>query len=176
MLGNSIHPKRLLTAFRSVPRLGYLAAILCVLMACAALSAALFVPAAPLQAQNAGGSLRAHQGVASCAGSTCHGRSVADGTPVRQDELLRWQEESSPTGAHSRAYRAIVEPRGQAIVRRMGLDAAGVQRECLGCHATQGAVRVADGVDCEACHGNAAAGFPRTTPSAPATGAMSRRG
>lgn len=155
MLGNSIHPKRLSTAFRSVPRLGYLAAILCVLMACAALSVALFVPAAPLQAQNAGGSLRAHQGVASCAGSTCHGRSVADGTPVRQDELLRWQEESSPTGAHSRAYRAIVEPRGQAIVRRMGLDAAGVQRECLGCHATPGAVRVADGVDCEACHGNA---------------------
>jgi hypothetical protein len=66
---------------------------------------------------------------------------------------MRWQEESSPSGAHSRAWRVIQEPRGQAIVRRMGLDGAGVQRECAGCHATPGATRVSDGVDCEACHG-----------------------
>lgn len=66
---------------------------------------------------------------------------------------MRWQEESSPSGAHSRAWRVIQEPRGQAIVRRMGLDAAGVQRECAGCHASPGSARPADGVDCEACHG-----------------------
>lgn len=66
---------------------------------------------------------------------------------------MRWQEESSPSGAHSRAWRVIQEPRGQAIVRRMGLDAAGVQRECAGCHASPGSARPSDGVDCEACHG-----------------------
>lgn len=66
---------------------------------------------------------------------------------------MRWQEDSSPSGAHSRAWRVIQEPRGQAIVRRMGLDAAGVQRECAGCHASPGSARPSDGVDCEACHG-----------------------
>lgn len=133
-----------------------LAGALCLAMAAAAFTAALTLPTFPVQAQaSASGSLRAHMGVASCAGSTCHGRSVASGTPVRQDELLRWQEESSPTGAHSRAWRVIGEPRGIAIVRRLGLDSAGVTRECAGCHATQGAAHQADGVDCEACHGNA---------------------
>lgn len=66
---------------------------------------------------------------------------------------MRWQEDSSPSGAHSRTWRVIQEPRGQAIVRRMGLDAAGVQRECAGCHASPGSARPSDGVDCEACHG-----------------------
>ncbi|WP_068077040.1 multiheme c-type cytochrome [Novosphingobium lentum] len=155
MLDHSMSLRRFLTACRSVSRSGAMAIVVCVLMAAAALAAALFVAPAPLQAQGAGGSMRAHMGVASCAGSTCHGHSVGDGTPVRQDELLRWQEESSPTGAHSRAYRAIQEARGQAIIRRMGLDGAGVGRECLGCHTTTGAQKVADGVDCEACHGNA---------------------
>ncbi|MES2301572.1 MAG: ABC transporter permease subunit, partial [Pseudomonadota bacterium] len=125
----------------------------CLAMAGAALGASSLVNPAAVQAQSAGATLRGHQGVASCAGSTCHGRSAADGTVVRQDELMRWQEDSSPTGAHSRAWRVIQEPRGQAIVRRMGLDAAGVQRECAGCHASPGAARVSDGVDCEACHG-----------------------
>ena len=41
------------------------------------------------------------EGVASCAGSTCHGRIEGDGKVVRQDELSRWQEPSSPGGAHS---------------------------------------------------------------------------
>ncbi|MFZ5742219.1 MAG: multiheme c-type cytochrome [Pseudomonadota bacterium] len=124
-------------------------------MAGAALAVSAFVSPAPLQAQGAQSALRGHAGVASCAGSTCHGRSAADGPVVRQDELMRWQEESSPSGAHSRAWRVVQEPRGQAIVRRMGLDAVGVQRECAGCHASPGAARVADGVDCEACHGAA---------------------
>ncbi|MCW1381441.1 cytochrome c family protein [Novosphingobium sp. KCTC 2891] len=149
--------RRLLTACRTAPRGGLVAFALCFAMVGAAFAAAFAVSPAPVQAQNGapGGSLRAHQGVASCAGSTCHGRSVASGTPVRQDELLRWQEDSSPSGAHSRAWRVIGEARGQSIIRRMGLDASGVQRECAGCHASPGAARQADGVDCEACHGAA---------------------
>ncbi|MET0179844.1 MAG: multiheme c-type cytochrome [Novosphingobium sp.] len=143
-------------AVRSVPRSAAVAVAGCVAMALSALGAALLVVPAPLSAQQAAGEVRrAHTGVASCAGSTCHGRSIGDGTPVRQDELLRWQEESSPTGAHSRAYRVIREPRGQAIIRRMNLDEAGVRRECLGCHSAPGVARINEGVDCETCHGAA---------------------
>jgi hypothetical protein len=125
-------------------------------MALSAFAAAFLIAPSPVSAQQGSGEVRrAHMGVASCAGSTCHGRSIGDGTPVRQDELLRWQEESSPTGAHSRAYRVIREARGQAIIRRMGLDESGVRRECLGCHSAPGVARINEGVDCETCHGAA---------------------
>lgn len=141
---------------RAFSRSGVLAFGACLAMAGAALSASTLFGHDSVRAEAAAPALRGHTGVASCAGSTCHGRSVADGAVVRQDELLRWQEESSPTGAHSRAWRVVQEPRGQAIVRRLGLDAAGAQRECAGCHSSPGAARVADGVDCEACHGSSA--------------------
>jgi hypothetical protein len=68
---------------------------------------------------------RSFMGVASCAGSTCHGRSEANGKIVRQDELMLWQSASSPTGAHSRAWRVLTEPRGKAIAGRLGLGNAG---------------------------------------------------
>ncbi|MEC7623708.1 MAG: hypothetical protein VYA25_05950 [Pseudomonadota bacterium] len=32
------------------------------------------------------------EGVATCAGSTCHGRSEGNGAIVRQDEIASWQE------------------------------------------------------------------------------------
>lgn len=153
MLDNFLSIRRLGALLTAVPRSGAIAFAACLAMAGAALGASSLISPSAVQAQSAGATLRGHQGVASCAGSTCHGRSAADGTVVRQDELMRWQEDSSPTGAHSRAWRVIQEPRGQAIVRRMGLDAAGVQRECAGCHSSPGAARVSDGVDCEACHG-----------------------
>ena len=160
MRGISTLARPLVAALRSGARTPLLAGFACLAMALLALGTALALHPAPLSAQSADASevRRAHMGVASCAGSTCHGRSVASGTPIRQDELLRWQEESSPTGAHSRAWRVIGEPRGQAIARRLGLDSAGVVRECAGCHASKGAEKRADGVDCEACHGNAGAG------------------
>lgn len=155
MQGTSTSFAQARRAWRSFSRPAALAALLCLAIAMAAFAAALAFAPAPLRAESQAGSLRAHMGVATCAGSTCHGRSVASGTPVRQDELLRWQEESAPTGAHSRAWRVVMEPRGQAIARRLGLDGAGVQRECAGCHASQGAKALNDGVDCEACHGPA---------------------
>lgn len=153
--GISTRARLFSAAIRTLAKAPVLVAALCLAMA--ALGAALALPSAPLQAQSAAAEtpLRAHMGVASCAGSTCHGRSVPSGTPVRQDELQRWLEESSPGGAHSRAWRVIGEPRGAAIVRRLGLDSAGVMRECAGCHATQGSAHVSEGVDCEACHGDA---------------------
>ncbi|MGH6786124.1 MAG: multiheme c-type cytochrome [Novosphingobium sp.] len=110
----------------------------------------------------AGGAVAAGrtEGVASCAGSTCHGRAEGDGKVVRQDELRLWQEPSARSGAHSRAYAALTSPRGQRIVGTLGLGNAGSAGACLGCHATSAGVRgerfqVSDGVGCEGCHGAA---------------------
>ncbi|MFL6859047.1 MAG: multiheme c-type cytochrome [Allosphingosinicella sp.] len=101
-------------------------------------------------------------GVASCAGSTCHGRSEPTGAVVRQDELMIWQNASSPTGAHSRAYAVLREPRARSIAARLGLGDAATAPLCLGCHATpapsgaRGArFQLSDGIGCEGCHGAA---------------------
>ncbi len=87
---------------------------------------------ATLQAQNSGSFV----GVATCGGTTCHGRSEANGKIVRQDELMIWQDESSPSGAHSRAWRVLTEPRSKAIAARLGIGEAASAPMCLGCHAT----------------------------------------
>ena len=101
-----------------------------------------------------------YEGVASCAGSTCHGRAEGNGKVVRQDELRLWQEPSSRSGAHSRAYAALSGARGQRIAATLGLGPAGSASACLGCHATPAGQRgdrfqITDGVGCEACHGAA---------------------
>lgn len=99
-----------------------------------------------------------HLGVATCGGTTCHGRQEADGEVVRQDELMRWQEESTPGGAHSRAFRVLKEPRSIAIAKKLGIKNAASSQQCLGCHSTPAAKKgprfqLGDGVGCEACHG-----------------------
>ncbi|MFZ8974427.1 MAG: hypothetical protein ACO2ZD_10065, partial [Pseudomonadales bacterium] len=77
-----------------------------------------------------------YEGVATCAGSTCHGRAVGNGAVVRQDEIATWQEPSSPSGAHSRAYASLASRRGQQIADSLGLGAATSAPDCLGCHST----------------------------------------
>ena len=106
------------------------------------------------------GAAAEHLGVASCAGTTCHGRQEGDGAVVRQDEILRWQDESSQAGAHSRAWRVLGEPRGLAIGAKLGIGNPQNAAECLGCHADPAPAygprwTVSDGVGCEACHGPA---------------------
>lgn len=103
---------------------------------------------------------RAAVGVASCAGSTCHGRMEGDGKVVRQDELMRWQEPSTPGGAHSRAFAVLGGARSRQIAATLGLGDPASAPACLGCHSTPVAVKGArflaqDGVGCEACHGPA---------------------
>ncbi len=100
------------------------------------------------------------EGVASCAGSTCHGRAEGNGAVVRQDEIATWQEPSSPSGAHSRAYAVLAGRRGQQIAASLGLGNATSAPACLGCHSTyapQGQrgpkFTLTDGVGCESCHG-----------------------
>lgn len=94
-------------------------------------------------------------GVASCAGSTCHGRMDGDGSVVRQDELMRWQEPSTPGGAHARAYAVLSNNRSQFIARNLGIGDAAAAPMCLGCHSSDavgGSAHRSDGVGCESCH------------------------
>lgn len=101
-----------------------------------------------------------HEGVASCGGSTCHGRLAPTGKEVRQNELITWQDTSSAAGTHSQAWQILNRTRAQAIAQRLGLGPAQNAKECLGCHAEPAAARgakfqISDGVGCEACHGGA---------------------
>ena len=96
---------------------------------------------APSTAQPARTDSAAHLGVASCSGSTCHGRQEGDGKTVRQDEIKLWQEESTAGGTHSRALRLISTGRGQAIAARLGIGDPTAAPMCLGCHADPAANR-----------------------------------
>ncbi|PZN96811.1 MAG: hypothetical protein DCF31_03225 [Alphaproteobacteria bacterium] len=101
-----------------------------------------------------------HQGVASCGGTTCHGRQEATGPRVRQNELLTWQDPASLTGAHARAWKLLQQPRARAIGTRLGIADVAQSPECIACHADPAPRRgpqwrQADGVGCEACHGGA---------------------
>jgi hypothetical protein len=116
-----------------------------------------------VQAQGAESGSYSYTGVASCAGSTCHGRSEGNGAVVRQDEIATWQSPSAVSGGHSRAYGLLDSYRGRQIARSLGWDSATSRQECLGCHATNVAASDAgprfltgDGVGCESCHGPAA--------------------
>lgn len=117
----------------------------------------------------------AYEGVASCAGSTCHGRSEGDGKIVRQDELVHWQDPSSQGGAHSRAYAVLAGPRGSQIAATLGLGAATSAPACLGCHSTAAPAgkrgerfQQSEGVGCESCHGESS-GWIATHFAVPAT-------
>ena len=100
------------------------------------------------------------EGVASCAGATCHGRAEGNGKVVRQDELAHWQDPSSQGGAHSRALAVLNGQRGQQIAATLGLGNAASAPACLGCHSTDAPANLrgeryqqSDGVSCESCHG-----------------------
>jgi len=115
---------------------------------------------AVLFAATLGAAAPAHEGVASCSGSTCHGRPAPSGITVRQNELITWQAPGD-AGAHSRAWRVLAQPRAKAIADKLGLGPATRAKECLGCHADPAGERgarfqVSDGVGCEACHGGSA--------------------
>lgn len=101
-----------------------------------------------------------HMGVASCASSTCHGRQEATGPRVRQNEVMTWQDPTSLSGAHSRAWAVLAAPRGRAIARRLGIADPQGSAECIACHGDPAPNRgprfaQSDGVTCEACHGGA---------------------
>jgi hypothetical protein len=104
-----------------------------------------------------------HQGVASCGSTTCHGRQEATGPRVRQNELMVWQDSSSLTGTHSRAWAVLASRRSRDIARRLGIGDPQASAECIACHGDPAPNRgqrflQADGVGCEACHGGSGGG------------------
>ena len=139
-----------------------------------AMFAALLLPVASANSNSMVSGAR-YEGVASCAGSTCHGRAEGNGAVVRQDEISTWQSPSSKSGAHSRAYAVLAGRRGQQIADSLRLGPATQAADCLGCHATfapaaQRGPRfsLSDGVSCESCHG-AAEGWLASHYARPAT-------
>lgn len=132
-------------------------------MATVVLAVVALVTGLPQQGSASAQGSYSYTGVASCAGSTCHGRSEGNGALVRQDEIATWQSPFAVSGAHSRAYALLSSRRGQQIAQSLGWQDASNRSECLGCHATfvpasqQGPrFHTTDGVGCESCHGPAA--------------------
>ena len=99
-----------------------------------------------------------HEGVATCSGTTCHGRLAPNPHGVRQNEISTWQDVTSSAGAHSRAWSVLGDARARGIAERLGIGPAQSASICLGCHSDPATARgpkfqVSDGVGCEACHG-----------------------
>ncbi len=100
-----------------------------------------------------------HMGIATCAGSTCHGAVQAwQGVQVLQNEFITWQRKDQ----HAKAYQVLLNERSKRIAKNLGLEAAHTAKVCLDCHADNvpqerrhRTFQISDGVTCEACHGGA---------------------
>lgn len=100
----------------------------------------------------------AHLGVASCAGTSCHGAAQPmANSSVRQNEFLVWEREDP----HAKAYKSLSSAAGKRIAANLGL-ASSTGPECLGCHSDAVAsqrqgkrYKLSEGIGCEACHGGA---------------------
>lgn len=99
-----------------------------------------------------------HEGVATCAGSQCHGVSTPkDGANILQNEYYLWSREDR----HAQAYKTLLSSASKTIGRRLGIKPE-KSEQCLSCHtdyvpqALRGTrFNLSDGVGCEACHGGA---------------------
>lgn len=100
-----------------------------------------------------------HLGVASCAGSTCHGAVTPwKDSNVLQNEYVTWTRQDK----HAKAYEVLHNEKSKRIAANLGLPNAHTAKVCLDCHADYPAqeargrtFQVSDGVGCEACHGGA---------------------
>jgi predicted NAD-dependent protein-ADP-ribosyltransferase YbiA (DUF1768 family) len=126
---------------------------------------AIAMPALVLVAAAAAASAQAppgnsvHLGVASCAGSNCHGAiQRSRDSHVPQNEYLIWAKSDK----HHQAYAVLLGARSRRIARNLGLADAATAPLCLNCHADNvpperrgPQFQLSDGVGCEACHGGA---------------------
>jgi len=100
-----------------------------------------------------------HLGVASCAGSTCHGAtSPVAGTNVQLNEYVTWVRHDK----HAKAYEILLSDASKRIARNLGIGEAHTAKVCLDCHADNPpaskrgpAFQITEGVGCEGCHGGA---------------------
>jgi hypothetical protein len=118
----------------------------------------LLFAAAPSQAQTEP-PIGIHIGVATCAGSNCHGATQRPrNSYVPGNEYLIWSKQDK----HRNAYTVLLQDRAIKMARALGLPDAANQKLCLDCHADNVAsdrrgvqFQLSDGVGCEACHGGA---------------------
>ncbi|MGH8372732.1 MAG: multiheme c-type cytochrome, partial [Gammaproteobacteria bacterium] len=124
-----------------------------------ALIGALFV-CVGAKATPPGGRPAQHLGVASCAGSNCHGSTTAQSGQgvLHHNEYLTWQRDDP----HSRAYHSLLTARSLAIARHLGIVDPSKSTRCVDCHTDDVPVEqrgikfsISDGVGCEVCHGGA---------------------
>ncbi len=100
-----------------------------------------------------------HIGVATCAGSNCHGSAQPfDDSPVLQNEYFTWQRKD----AHSNAYKLLITPESKRMAANLGIGKPEEATECLTCHSDYvpenkrgRRYSLSEGVGCEACHGGA---------------------
>jgi len=103
--------------------------------------------------------LGVHLGVATCAGSNCHGSIERPrNSSVPGNEYLIWSKQDK----HRNAYGVLLQDRAIRMARALGLPDAANQKLCLDCHADNVSedqrgrqFQLSDGVACEACHGGA---------------------
>jgi hypothetical protein len=122
----------------------------------ALLGVAALVAGAPAWAQS--DPMGVHLGVATCAGSNCHGAAQRPrNSYVPGNEYLIWSKRDK----HRDAYNVLLQDRAIKMARALGLPDAN-QKLCLDCHADNTAAdrrgaqfQLSDGVACEACHGGA---------------------
>lgn len=120
--------------------------------------ALLLLAAVPAAAQT-NPQIGVHLGVATCAGSSCHGATERPrGSYVPGNEYLIWSQRDK----HRKAYTVLLEDRAVKMARALGLPDAAHQKICLDCHADNvpenmrgPGFQISDGVGCEACHGGA---------------------
>lgn len=98
-----------------------------------------------------------HQGVATCAGSMCHG-SVKEykQTNIQHNEYITWDRRD----IHSRAYSKLFNKDFIAITKKLGMKAPHEEPVCLACHASNvpekfrgSKFQMSDSIGCETCHG-----------------------
>lgn len=106
-----------------------------------------------------------HNGVISCYGTTCHSKQVASNLSVRQNEIITWDDDTSPSGSHSRAYAVLKNSKSRIISNNLGIGPAWQAPKCLACHSDFVPVdnrgedfQLSEGVSCEACHGGSKGG------------------
>jgi hypothetical protein len=98
-----------------------------------------------------------HEGVATCAGSPCHGKTKPVGEIVLQNESRVWAREDR----HANAYATLRTPASRRMAGKLGLKKPAHESDlCLDCHADNVPKKlrgkkfdIEEGVGCEACHG-----------------------
>lgn len=98
-----------------------------------------------------------HNGVASCASSTCHGSATQNNkTNIQHNEYVIWDRRD----VHSRAYNKLFNSDFLKITEKLGLKAPHEEPVCLACHASNidqslrgKKFQMSDGIGCETCHG-----------------------